>query len=139
MLVADSLIGARFAGHPRNPQFQEARIAVNSAHPLAAGLPAEWRMTDEWYSFRTNPRAAGANVVLKLDESSYNPNDPQMPGLAMGADHPLTWTNCIGRGRMFYSAIGHRPETYSQPQHVTLPEDAITWAATARRACPARK
>ena len=136
---ADSLIGARFAGHPRNPQFQEARIAVNSAHPLAAGLPAEWRMTDEWYSFRTNPRAAGANVVLTLDESSYNPNDPQMPGLAMGADHPLAWTNCIGRGRMFYSAIGHRPETYSQPQHVTLLENAITWAATARRACPARK
>jgi type 1 glutamine amidotransferase len=137
----DTLIGARFAGHPRNPQFQEARIAVNHQHPLAHGLPTEWRMTDEWYSFKTNPRAAGAQVILTLDESSYNPNDPMMPGLVMGADHPLAWTNCIGpkgreRGRMFYSAIGHRPETYSEPNHVALLEAAIGWAATAKRACP---
>ena len=134
----DTLIGARFAGHPRNPQFQEARIVVNHGHPLGHVLPTEWRMTDEWYSFRTNPRAAGAQVVLTLDEASYNANDPQMPGLAMGADHPLAWTNCIGKGRMFYSAIGHRPETYSEPNHVKLLEAAIGWAATAKKACPAR-
>lgn len=133
----DRLLGARFAGHPMNPQFQEARIAVNAAHPLAKGLPVEWRMTDEWYSFRSNPRAAGAQVVLTLDESTYKP-DGMGQNLRMGDDHPLAWTNCIGKGRMFYSAIGHRPETYSEPNHVTLLESAITWAATAKRACPAK-
>jgi uncharacterized protein len=133
---ADTLIGARFKGHPRNPQFQEARIVVDSAaHPLATGLPPEWRMTDEWYSFHTNPRKAGAKVLLTLDEASYRPNDPGLPPLAMGNDHPLAWTNCIGRGRMFYSAIGHRPETYSQPTHVALLENAMSWAVTAKGAC----
>lgn len=131
----DTLIGARFAGHPRGKQFQEARIATVAAHPLAKGLPAEWRMTDEWYSFKSNPRLAGATPVLTLDESTYEPNDPQMPGLVMGADHPLAWTNCIGQGRMFYSAIGHRPETYTEPNHVRLLENAIGWAATDRGAC----
>jgi len=134
----DHLLGARFAGHPMNPQYQEARIAVNAAHPLAKGLPAEWRMTDEWYSFRTNPRAVGAQVVLTLDESTYKP-DGMGQNLRMGDDHPLAWTNCIGKGRMFYSAIGHRPETYVEPNHVTLLESAITWAATDKRACPAKK
>jgi len=130
----DGLLGARFIGHPMAPQFQEARIAVNKDHPLAAALPAEWRMTDEWYSFRTNPRAVGAKVLLTLDESTYKPDGMMGQNLRMG-DHPLAWTNCIGKGRMFYSAIGHRPETYSQPQHVTLLEDAIKWVAGERKAC----
>lgn len=130
---ADRLIGARFKGHPSNPQFQEARIAVNKAHPLASALPAEWRMTDEWYSFGTNPRAAGADVLLTLDESSYKLAD----GLRMG-DHPLAWTNCIGKGRIFYSAIGHLPESYSQAQHVSLLESAIGWAANRNAPCRAK-
>ncbi len=133
----DGLIGARFTAHPINPQFQDARIVANQAHPLARSLPAEWVMNDEWYSFRTNPRAVGANVILTLDESTYKPVGPMGVDLKMG-DHPIAWTNCVGRGRMFYSAIGHRPETYGQPQHVALLEAAIGWVATDRRACPAR-
>lgn len=132
---ADKLIGARFLAHPMAPQFQEARIVVDKAHPLAGVLPAEWRMTDEWYSFSTNPRAAGAKVLLTLDESTYKPVGPMGLDLKMG-DHPIAWTNCIGKGRMFYSAIGHRPETYSQPEYVALLERAIGWAAQ-RKACRA--
>jgi uncharacterized protein len=132
----DTLIGARFAGHPRNPQFQEARVVVaDPASPLAKGLPAEWKLTDEWYSFKTSPRTAGAKVLLTLDEASYNPNDPAMPGLVMGSDHPIAWTNCIGRGRMFYSAIGHRPEMYSDPTYVTVLENAMGWAIDRQSSC----
>lgn len=123
---ADSLIGARFKGHPMNPQFQDARIEVNKDHPLARSLPAEWVMKDEWYSFSTNPRAAGAKVLLSLDESSYSPQGMQ-GDLRMG-DHPIAWTNCQGKGHVFYSAIGHMPETYSEPHYVALLEDAIRWA-----------
>lgn len=130
----DTLIGARFSGHPMNPQFQEARVIVNTAHPLAKVLPSEWRMTDEWYSFRTNPRAVGAKVLLMLDESTYKP-DGLGQNLRMGDDHPIAWTNCVGKGRMFYSAIGHMPETYSQPQNVALLEAAVDWAANDRAAC----
>lgn len=125
----DTLLGARFAGHPMNPQFQEARVAVNKNHPLAGSLPTEWRMTDEWYSFKTNPRATGAKVLLTLDESTYTRQGRFGEPLDMGADHPIAWTRCIGKGRMFYSAIGHLPETYSQPQNVAMLEDAIVWAA----------
>jgi uncharacterized protein len=131
---ADGLLGARFAGHPTDPQFQEARITVDTQHPLAAGLPAEWRMTDEWYSFRSTPRAVGAQVVLSLDESSYTRVSQFGGNLTMG-DHPLAWSRCIGRGRMFYSAIGHLPETYAQPQHVTLLTNALRWVVTAKGAC----
>ncbi len=65
----DTLIGARFAGHPMAPQFQDARVVIDDkTHPAAAGLPAEWTMNDEWYSFKTSPRASGARIIATLDE-----------------------------------------------------------------------
>jgi type 1 glutamine amidotransferase len=122
---ADTLIGARFLGHPEAPQFQEARITIEDRDSgIVSGLGAGWSMTDEWYSFMTNPRARGARVLAALDERSYNPGE----ALKMG-DHPIAWTQCIGSGRSFYSAIGHRPETYSDSRHVALLERAIAWAA----------
>ncbi|MCW1402162.1 ThuA domain-containing protein [Novosphingobium sp. MW5] len=138
----DKLIGARFTGHPMAPQFQEARVIVSTDHPIAkaANLPREWRMTDEWYSFKTSPRAAGAQVIASLDEGSYTRKSPMGPDgyLDMGNDHPIAWTNCMGRGRMFYSAIGHMPQTYSQPQALALLEAGVEWAAKSKNACPAK-
>lgn len=138
---ADRLLGARFIGHPMAPQFQDARVVVQAPDHLAArGLPREWTMNDEWYSFRTNPRAIGATVIATLDENSYKPVGMMNQNLRMGDDHPIAWTNCVGKGRMFYSAIGHRPETYVEPHHVALLEAAIDWAAVSgKRACPARR
>jgi type 1 glutamine amidotransferase len=47
----------------------------------------------------------------------------------MGADHPIIWSHCVGRGRSFYSALGHKGEYYAEPLHVELLEGAIAWAA----------
>jgi len=125
----DTLVGARWSGHPRDPHFQEARIVVEDAnHPAAQDLPAEWRMTDEWYSFKTSPRDSGARIVARLDEESYDPSAGVGVDIRMGKDHPIAWSKIIGRGRSFYSAIGHVPETYVQPQHRKMLEDAIAWA-----------
>lgn len=128
----DTLIGARFIGHPSEPQFQDARItiAANSTG-IDTGLPREWTMNDEWYSFARSPRASGATVIASLDEQSYKPGRAPYggPALAMGDDHPIAWSRCIGRGRSFYSAIGHRPETYADAHHLRLLEQAVRWAA----------
>jgi len=126
----DTLIGARFAGHPRDPQFQEARVVVEDpGHPASADLPAEWKMTDEWYSFNTNPRDSGARIIARLDESSYDPTAGFGEMLRMGDDHPIAWSKTIGKGRSFYSAIGHLPETYTQPPYNAMIEDALAWTA----------
>ena len=136
---ADTLIGARFAGHPVTKQFQDARIAVDDAtHPVAQGLPAEWTMKDEWYSFHSNPRAAGAHVIATLDEKTYDPAGWPGQNLRM-ADHPIAWTNCVGRGRMFYSAIGHLPGSYSEGHVVALLEQGVAYAAGAGPAACAKR
>lgn len=126
----DVLVGARFAGHPMSPQFQDARLVLESAvNGVGLGLPEAWTMNDEWYSFRSNPRATGATVILRLDESTYSPVGMAGKDIRMGDDHPVAWTRCVKDGRSFYSAIGHRPEVYSEPNHVQLLEQAIRWAA----------
>lgn len=128
----DTLIGARFAGHPSDPQFQDARVVVADAeHPAAADLPAEWVMRDEWYAFHTNPRDSGSWIIATLDETTYQPTAGRPGLIAMGDDHPIAWSRVIGRGRMFYSAIGHLPETYSHPNYVAMLEDGIAWAIEA--------
>jgi type 1 glutamine amidotransferase len=66
-------------------------------------------------------------VLVRLDESTYQPFEGKQD-LRMG-DHPIAWTRCLGNGRSFYTAIGHRPENYKEPHSVTLLENGIAWAA----------
>jgi type 1 glutamine amidotransferase len=132
----DRLIGARFIGHPLKPQFQHARVLRDDqAGAIGEGLPASWTMRDEWYSFAASPRLSGAHIVARLDESSYTPVGIQ-GDIRMGADHPIAWKRCVGRGRSFYSAIGHLPENYAVPQHARILEQALVWVVgSGRRAC----
>jgi len=135
---AETLIGARFIGHPMTPQFQSARVRVEDpANPITAGLGTEWTMTEEWYSFDRSPRRDGSRVLLTLDESSYAPIGLGKENLAMG-DHPIAWTRCVGRGRSFYSAIGHRPENYEEPHSRAVLERGLAWAmdGTQPGGCP---
>ena len=134
----DTLLGARFAGHPMNPQFQTATVRLaDASHPAALGLPASWEMNEEWYSFKNNPRDTGSRIIATLDESTYSPVAAPGQNLRMGADHPIVWSRCIGRGgsgghkagRMFYSAIGHRPERYADAVYVKMLEQAVSWTA----------
>ena len=126
---ADTLIGARFIGHPMNPQFQEAKVNIHQT-PSAIGkdLAPGWSWNEEWYSFKNNPRATGSHIIATLDESTYTPVGFGNQDLRMG-DHPIVWTRCVNNGRMFYSAIGHRPESYTESHHIKLIEEAVVWAS----------
>jgi type 1 glutamine amidotransferase len=125
----DRLIGAQFIGHPNDPQFQAGRLVVeDKASPITRGLGDGFSLTEEWYSFARSPRLEGAHVLLTLDESSYSPRSSFGPRLAMG-DHPIAWTRCVGKGRSFYSAIGHRAENYTDEKAARLLEQGIAWAA----------
>jgi type 1 glutamine amidotransferase len=125
----DTLLGAQFIGHPMDPQFQDARVVVeDNDSGIAAGLAPGWTMNDEWYSFAPNPHSTGATVVASLDESSYSPVGQGGQDLRMGY-HPIAWTRSVGSGRSFYSAIGHRPQVYADPNHRRLLVEGIQWAA----------
>ena len=126
----DVMLGAQFIGHTSKPkQFQQGVIrVVDREHPAMRVLPAEWRREEEWYAFNHVPSGYGTKVLARLDESSIDAPPEQHMG-----DHPIIWTRCIGRGGVFFSALGHKAETYSEPLHLEMIGGALSWAAEARR------
>ena len=125
----EELLGAQFIGHPDQPQFQSATVMTEpTASGIGAGLPPEWTLHDEWYSFAASPRLAGAAIVASLDERSYQPQMSSGRDLRMG-DHPIAWTRCVAAGRAFYSAIGHLSQVYEDPRYLRLLAEGLRWAA----------
>ena len=55
------------------------------------------------------------HVLATLDESTYSPKGMFGQELAMGKDHPIAWSHCVGKGRAFYAAPGHLPAVYAVP------------------------
>lgn len=126
----DKLIGASFIGHPADPQFQDADLHVEaSPSGIAESLVSGWTMNDEWYSFAESPRNKGVDVVLTIDESTYVPEGYGAQNLRMGVDHPIVWSQCVGKGRAMYSAIGHRPEVYQVAENMMLLKGGLVWTA----------
>ncbi|MFJ1809336.1 MULTISPECIES: ThuA domain-containing protein [unclassified Streptomyces] len=116
------LLGARFARHP---EYQPGKVVIEDHdHPATRATPPVWDLTDEWYDFHTNPRGR-VRVLAVADESSYT-------GGGMGADHPLVWCREQGRGRVFYTALGHASEAYADPRFLTQLSGGIAWAARLR-------
>lgn len=123
------IIGATFTQHTMSPQFQVATVHLeNSLHPVSQGLPKTWRTTEEWYSFEKSPRGGPFGVLVSVDEKTYNPEGVFGKDLRMG-DHPMVWWRCVGKGRVVYSAFGHRAEAYAEPEYRTLLGNAVNWAA----------
>lgn len=122
-----TLIGAQFIGHTGRPkQFQQGTIDVrDTASPIMRGIPAKWVRTEEWYSFDKVPSGNCTHILATLDETSYEPYPERV---RMGAVHPIIWTRCVGKGRVFFSALGHKAETYGEPLHQRLISNAIRWA-----------
>jgi type 1 glutamine amidotransferase len=117
---ADGLLGARFTSHP---PIQRATVVVEDRrHPATRHLPRRWTREDEWYSFRASPRRS-VNVVASLDERTYDPG-----GLRMG-DHPIAWWQRAGRGRAFYTALGHTTASYAEPAFRRHVLGALAWVS----------
>ena len=78
----------------------------------------EFDFFDEIYEFQ-NFDSAGVHLLLALE------NHPQTgaPG-----QFPLAWTNQLGDGRVFYTALGHREEVYQNPLFRDHLAGGIRWA-----------
>ncbi|MCB1688107.1 MAG: ThuA domain-containing protein [Halioglobus sp.] len=128
----DTLIGTQFHGHTLDPQFQDAELVVmDASEPLTEHLGPRWRVpNEEWYAFASNPRDRGCEILLTIDKSSYITRGEISPGWTddMTGEHPQAWRHCQGKGRVFYSAIGHNPETYVLPEYRQLLGKAMRWA-----------
>ncbi|MDQ7949300.1 MAG: ThuA domain-containing protein [Pedobacter sp.] len=98
------MMGAFFLKHPK---IQEAKLNITMPeHKINSGLPQPWVHTDEWYNFKyVNP---SIHVLIKIDETSYT-------GGSMNNNHPISWFHEFEGGKIFYTALGHTKECYTDP------------------------
>jgi cytochrome c len=110
------IVGAYFKEHPWT---QDATVTVEDpSHAATRAVPPSFRLFEEYYTFRDNPRPR-VHVLLALNPASVG---------AQG-DYPLAWTQTIGQGRSFYTALGHFASTWSDQRFQAHLLGAIRWTA----------
>jgi uncharacterized protein len=108
------LIGAEFSHH-RRPSTERV-IVEDRSTPATRALPRSFAIHEEFYVFKHDPRSH-VHVLMRLDTPRGGP------------DRPLVWCRRSARGRVFYDALGHFPQTWSDPRQRELVSGGIAWAA----------
>ncbi|MBL9122404.1 MAG: ThuA domain-containing protein, partial [Planctomycetaceae bacterium] len=106
------LIGGRFLRHGHE-SFRPTMI--DAQHPAVAGV-ASFATRDETY---VHNELADDNRVLMVRREA-------------GAYEPYTWVRAAGRGRVYYTALGHDAETWRQPAFHRQLIQALRWTAAAK-------
>lgn len=115
--------------------FLKARVVVDPDaldHPAVKGFGKEFWYEADWTNHTKSVTSLpGVQVLLRVDESSYEPVRDYFKsrdGKAMGDDHPIAWTREWGGGRFFYTELGHdlrSLDTEFGRQHII---EGIKWA-----------
>ena len=116
------LIGAYFDGHP---WVKEVGIDVEDpAFPGLSRLTPNFPIVDEIYQYRDFSRDK-VRVLMTLDTSTV---DLAAPGVnRTDGDFALAWIRQYGRGRVFYTGLGHLDETWDDARFQSLLEGALLW------------
>ena len=105
------------------------------AHPGGV-IPYEVNITD-----KEDPVTKGLNDFRIESEQYYMHIDPNVKVIAtttFNADHaywingaviPVVWKKTYGKGRVFYSSLGHVAEDFNIPEVLEIMKRGICWAA----------
>ena len=117
------LLGGYFDGHPWH---QPVTVRTEDrTHPATRHLPPAFDLHDEIYQFKDWARG-DVHVLLGLDPASV---DLQAAGVhRTDRDFALAWTRHHGDGRVFYTALGHRPDVWRDARFQRMLVEAIAWA-----------
>ncbi|WP_291787558.1 ThuA domain-containing protein [Cecembia sp.] len=129
-----NLIGAKFSHHPIKNQIQETDLYLEAdiSPSLKKDLPDTWTHADEWYVFFSNPRIQGFRIIYRIDGEKIDPNGNffliRNKNFGMGKDHPVAWYKNIGKGKTFYTSIGHDASAWEHDAFIQMLENAVKWS-----------
>jgi uncharacterized protein len=115
------MIGGHFARHPAGtPKGNVTVVAPDD--PTMQGLPRSASRVDEWYYFEDYDPVSKVLITLdpqSIGEQDINPN-------------PIAWKREINQGRVFYTAMGHTKESYSEPFFLRVVGQGLDWVTRRR-------
>jgi len=111
------LVGGQFLGHPYVGEYTVELTAANS--PITKGMPKSFKYNSEQYYMGIDP----AINVLACTPYEFEGQKCKMP---------VVWTKTWGKGRVFYSALGHVAEEFRKyPDVLEMTTRGMLWAARA--------
>jgi type 1 glutamine amidotransferase len=113
-----AMLGGEFLTHGAQ---QEASLFISSRFPGAGNLGCAEGLsfTEEWYASKNF--AKDLHVIL-VQETQYMKDDCyQRP------DFPCTWARTHGKGRVYYTSLGHREDVWTNPFFQTIVLGGFAW------------
>ena len=113
------MIGANFAGHGEQ---QDGTIEIaDPSFPGVSGFgTGSFVIKDEWYTQKY--WADDLHVILVQQTKGMKNDQYQRPSF------PETWARMHGKGRVFYTSMGHREDVWENPKYQGLLLGALGWA-----------
>jgi type 1 glutamine amidotransferase len=119
------LTGGWFDQHPWNT-FDAPIVLEDPDFPAVRHLPKAFLKRDEIYQLKNWSRD-NVNVLLRLDETKLNyENNPRVH--RADRDFAVAYSKMFGKGRVFYSTLGHTNESWDDPDISKMYFEAIRWA-----------
>lgn len=117
------MTGGQFVAHPGNVLPYRVDITEPS-DPIVKGLKS-FNVTSEQYYMHVDP---GNEVLATTTFSGTQGNCPWIKGTVM----PVVWKRRFGKGRIFYSALGHVADDFKVPEVFEILKRGMLWAAGER-------
>lgn len=111
------MLGGEFFSHGK---VQTANLITHDAKFPGAETPPPANIKEEWYSLKNF--ATDMHVIHTVDTSGMSGEQYQRQ------PYPVTWARQQGKGRVFYTAMGHLPETWENEFFLDLIAGGVSWA-----------
>lgn len=120
------IIGGAFKTHGRHHEPVPIKIE-DPKSPATDMLPSNWKIGDEIYQFNRFSRD-NVHVLLSVDTSKMEDSNLKGHNMKKGEDYPVAWTRTEGKGRIFYTSLGHREDVWTNPLWQKHLLGGIAWA-----------
>ena len=118
------MIGGYFDEHPW-VTFDAPIIVEDPNFPGMQQWPKSFILKDEIYQMKDYSRDK-VRVLMRLDASKLDLNNPHVH--RKDRDFAVTWAKTYGKGRVFYSTLGHVDQNWDDPRFQEMYLEAIKWA-----------
>ena len=118
------MIGGYFDEHPWGT-FDAPIIVEDPGFPGMQQWPGSFVLKDEIYQIRNFSRDK-VRVLMRLDPNRIDLANPRVH--RKDRDFAVTWAKMYGKGRVYYSTLGHVEQNWDRPEMQTMYREAIKWA-----------
>jgi type 1 glutamine amidotransferase len=118
------MIGGYFDQHPWGT-FDAPVIVEDPKFPGMQQFPPSFVIRDEIYQMKSYSRDK-LRVLMRLDPGKLDLANKNVH--RTDRDFAVTWAKMYGKGRVYYTTLGHPEETWDRPDMRKMIAEGIKWA-----------